>query len=189
MGLMIAFDFVILVVIVLSRNLEVSAWKYSQIITIIQKEGKIVFLPVQMEATIENTPQAPSTLLWVGPDPAWNPLQSPGGQPWDSPTARPCWCILRGISLSAATICSGRRGDKGLEPLPARADPPVGDGHQSLMWRGRDRSGIEGKVLNCSAFVRITVSVRWVLVAGSHPLRSWVLWASEEAELAGFFPS
>lgn len=50
-GLMIAFDFVILVVIARSRNLKGSAWKCSQIITVIQKEGKSVFLPVQTKAT------------------------------------------------------------------------------------------------------------------------------------------
>lgn len=62
-GLMIAFDFVILAVIALSRNLKDSVWKCSQIITIIQKEGKIVFLPVRMESAIKNTPEPPSPFL------------------------------------------------------------------------------------------------------------------------------
>lgn len=69
-GLMIAFDFVILAVIALSGNLKDSVWKCSQIITVIQKEGKIVFLLVRMESTIKNTPEPPSPFLWVGPDPA-----------------------------------------------------------------------------------------------------------------------
>lgn len=53
---MIAFDFVILAVIALSGNLKDSVWKCSQIITIIQKEGKIVFLPVRMESAIKKYP-------------------------------------------------------------------------------------------------------------------------------------
>lgn len=48
--LMIAFDFVIMAVIKLSRNLKYSAWKCSQIITIMQREEKIVFLSVQMNS-------------------------------------------------------------------------------------------------------------------------------------------
>lgn len=51
--LMIAFDFVIMAVITLSGNLKYSAWKCSQILAVIQKEGKIVFLSAQTEPTIK----------------------------------------------------------------------------------------------------------------------------------------
>lgn len=70
-SLMIAFDFVILAVIALSGSLKDSAWKCSQIITIIQKEGKTVFLPVQTESTIKNIPEPPSTFLCIRLDLAW----------------------------------------------------------------------------------------------------------------------
>lgn len=62
---MIAFDFVIMAVITLSGNLKCSAWKCSQILTIIQKEGRIVFLPVQMEPAVK---KSKSTSHSSGPD-------------------------------------------------------------------------------------------------------------------------
>lgn len=186
---MIAFDFVILAVIALSGNLKDSVWKCSQIITIIQKEGKIVFLPVQMESTIKNTSEPPSPFLcWARSCPASrNPLQLLRGQPGDSPAARPCWSVLGGISLSATATCSGRRGDEDPEPHPVHADPPtIGNGHQGLMWRGRGRrSRREGKASTCLAFVH-------------HVARGGCLWlvlilpgavSYREAELAEVFPS
>lgn len=170
-SLMIAFDFVILAVIALSRSLKDSAWKCSQIITIIQKEGKIVFLPVQTESTIKNTPVPPRTFLciWLAPG---NPLQSLRGQAGDSPTARSCWCVLGGISVTV--ICSGRKGRPGATSLLADA-PTVGNDHQGLMWRGGDRRNRrEGSVMSCLAFVCCVAGVGWALVAGSHPIGSCV---------------
>lgn len=75
---MIAFDFVIMAVITLSRNLKCSAWKCSQILTIIQKEGRIVFLPVQMEPAVKIS-ESTSLFLRAGPDPALPPGAHCGG--------------------------------------------------------------------------------------------------------------
>lgn len=156
-GLMIAFDFVILAVIALSGNLKDSVWKCSQIITTIQKEGKIVFLPVRMESAIKNTPEPPSPFLLgrATSCPALrNSLQPLRGQPGDSPTARLCWCGLGGISQSELLL---------LTDLPA-----IGDGRQGLLWRGGGgRSRREGKGLTCLAFMCHVASVGWTPVADS----------------------
>jgi len=122
-SLMIAFDFVILAVIALSGNLKDSVWKCSQIITIIQKEGKIVFLPVQMEPTIKSTPEPPSSFLWVGPDSA-RPREPPADAKGTAQGQSCCQALLvcfGGICLSATAICSGRRGDEDLEAQRTRA--------------------------------------------------------------------
>lgn len=73
---MIAFDFVIMAVITLSGNLKCSAWKCSQILTIIQKEGRIVFLPVQMEPAVKIST---SPFFRARPDPALPPGAHCGG--------------------------------------------------------------------------------------------------------------
>ena len=161
--------------IICDPQLKDSVWKCSQIIPIIQKEGKIVFLPVQTESTIKNTPEPPSPFLRVRPDPA-RPQGTSCSHRGDNPTARPCWCVLGGIPLSATVICSGRRGDEDLEPHPAHADPPaIGDGHQGLVWRARGRrSRREGKVSTCLAFICHVAGVECTLVASSRPPRSCV---------------
>lgn len=83
--LMIAFDFVIMAVITLSGNLKYSAWKCSQILAVIQKEGKIVFLSAQTEPTIKKNPSRPPLPPgWAGSCPATGPpcsSQYPCGVP------------------------------------------------------------------------------------------------------------